>query len=414
MENPISFHFNLAVDYINRGALGAASNLFYRTIMLDPNHYQSWVSLIFGLGIMKETGDQQILLARYAKRELPYVKELIGSALSAYKHNPKALMEWLRLYSERAEEKDREMLGHIIADIGQMMAKNAERIHAGNNPDKESSEPPSLDEIAEHKIYLDWIPEKKPEEIYDLIEPLLDLPQSVDMAIRMLTYFPGLRAEKMLRRICRSEETSNKSKTRALIALHWHGATGNAKLIKFGDSFVVNLQKPEPKLGHHLPDAYSALVDWVLLWWGKANGVIEGDQQLETSPSGKLELGKEQRQVIESQINPNIPAAAESIMRETYLHYYPRIAPIVNEIDEWGAALLNILSAFSQNWEEPWKFPLPELQGGSGLKREWLLKALLLKDASEPSGEPEEDSEEDEDLEEGSTEDSTEGSTDSK
>lgn len=391
-ENPISFHFNLAVDYIGRGALGAASNLFYRTILLDPGHYQSWVSLIFGLGIMKETAEQQVLLARYVKRDLPFVKELIGSALSAYRHNPYALAEWLQLYSEKAEEKDREMLMHMISDLEEMIAKNESR-----GTKEEQPKPPTVAEIADHKIYLDWIMEKKPDEIYDLIEPLMNQPKSMELGVRMLTYFPGLRAEKMLRRVCRSEAASNKTKTRALIALYWHGTTGNVKLIKFGDSFVVNLQKPEPKLDLNLPKPYESLIEWVILWWGENHGLIETQ---EGGAAETRELTKEQRQKIEAQMNPNIVAAAESIMRETYLHYYPRVAPIINEIDEWGAALLHILKAFSSNWDEPWTSLLPALQGGAELKQEWLLKALLLKEAPESEDMDNNDGQEEEAAEE--------------
>lgn len=379
MNNPVSLHFNLAIEHINKGALGSASNLFYRTMLLDPGHYKSWVSLIFCLGIMKESAAQQVLLARYAVRPLPYVKDLIGSALKAYRYNPPALAEWLTLYSEKPECDNKEALDAIIADIQQMLARNEEQNQQENKPAQ------SIEEIAKKRIYLDWITEKKQDEIFNLIEPMLEQPEQIQAGLQILTFFPGLRGEKMLRRICRSEQATNKAKTRALINLHWHGVKGNAKMIKFGDSFVVNLEKPEPKLEAILPKGFQALIDWVMVWLAKEKGLAT-QEELQALVDGTAGISPELRQKLDSGFPPVIQASTESILRETYLHYYPRIPPIINELEDWGAALLQILQAFSRNWGEPWTYQLPELNNASLLKREWLLKSLEMvkkKDAAD-------------------------------
>ncbi|WP_010272828.1 hypothetical protein [Paenibacillus senegalensis] len=388
MNNPVSLHFNLAIEHINRGALGAASNLFYRTMLLDSNHYKSWVSLIFCLGIMKDTPAQQVLLARYALRPLPYVKDLIGSALKAYRYQPHALAEWLKIYSEKPECDNKEALETIIADIEQMLARNEEQ----NSQEKK---PPilSIEEISKKKIYLDWIAEKKSEEIFNLVEPMLERPEQMLAGLQILTFFPGLRGEKMLRRVCRNEEASNKAKTRALINLHWHGVKGNAKMTKFGDSFVVNLEKPEPRLEAVLPKGFQALIDWVVVWLAKEQGIAT-EEDLQAATAGSAAISASLRQQIDATLPPVIQASAESILRETYLHYYPRIPPIVNEIEEWGAAILHILEAFSRNWGQPWKYQVPELNNSATVKREWLLKSLEVKkqepagQAAQQSGEP--------------------------
>lgn len=373
MNNPVSLHFNLAIEHINRGALGSASNLFYRTILLDSNHYKSWVSLIFCLGIMKDTSTQQVLLARYALRPLPYVKDLIGSALKAYRYQPHTLAEWLKLYAEKPECDNKEAIEAIIADIEQMLARNEEQ----NNQEKK---PPilSVEEFSKKKIYLDWIAEKKSDEIFNLVEPMLEIPEQMLAGLQILTFFPGMRGEKMLRRVCRNEQASNKAKTRALINLHWHGVKGNAKMIKFGDSFVVNLEKPEPKLEAVLPKGFQALIDWTLVWLAKEQGIAT-EEDLQAATAGTKAIAAPLRQKMDASLPPIIQATAESILRETYLHYYPRIPPVVNEIEEWGAALLHILEAFSRNWGQPWKYQLPELSNSEAVKREWLLKSLEVK-----------------------------------
>lgn len=364
---------DMADEFMQSEAYGAAAHYFYKAIMLDEEHLGAWVGLAASVGLMSDYYEMQAVLARYVLKKLPFQEELIPLALISFKNNPRALAEWLRLTSQsKGITKRRKQ--DLFSKAAQLESIYREMVEEYGLEELEDEGMISLEEISETDLELDWMLEETVDEILNSLQEWIETPQLAALGIGMIRYYPHLRSERILRRFCRNEENDPRLKTRALLALRWLGVQGNVRVEKFGMSYIVNLDKPMPELTAEFPDVFWHVSDWIELWIAVEEGIIDQDQFARWSREPQKYRDEIDETVDSEEIPDILVNVTETMLQNVYLYYYPDI-PNEPDPEEWGTAVLDLLREWEDATGDGWKYRKPVMDSRMENRKSYILAA---------------------------------------
>lgn len=364
----------LGRHYLQAESYGAAAFCFYRAILEDRSNGNAWNGLILALSLMRKEHDAQTMLARYALHHeiLEFDRDLITFSMMLWQQNPGALGEWIVLVSQMkgVSDSDKELFTQMGDDL-----KNAHEELVSRHGLETLQEQGllNLGEYAARRIELDWLLEESVDAIYEHIKKWLEDPEAVLTGVRLLCMLPDPRSEKLLRRVCRNEEIDGKVRTHALLALRWLGVRGNAKLNKFDEQFVINLDHPEPELTVSVPAAFKPALDRMKLWMAKEQGVITEFEYESHASNDELEVPELLAAKLEKADVPSVlQEVAHALIRAAYDKYYP-LVPGIKGSRQWSAALLMLIREYMESSGEKWPYGEPEQDETAIRHRNWLL-----------------------------------------
>ncbi|MCS7463880.1 HEAT repeat domain-containing protein [Paenibacillus doosanensis] len=364
----------LGRHYLQADSYGAAAFCFYRAILEDRANGNAWNGLILALSLMRKEHDAQTVLARYALHHelLEFDRDLITFSMMLWQQNPGALGEWMQLISQMkgVSEKDKPLFEEMAADMHKAYDELVEK--HGIDTLKEQGLL-TLPEYAARRIELDWLMEESFDAIFEHVNKWIEDPEAVLTAVRLLCMVPDPRSEKLLRRVCRNEEVDGKVRTHALLALRWLGVRGNARLNKFGESFVINLDQPEPELTVSVPAAFKPALDRMKLWMAKEQGVITEFEYESHAATDQLDMPETLAAKLEKADVPSVlQEVAHALIRAAYDKYYP-LVPGIKGARQWSAALLMLIKEYVEGSGETWSYGEPERDETAVRHRNWLL-----------------------------------------
>lgn len=373
--NPHGDFGGLGRHYLKADSYGAAAFCFYRAIMQDRMNDNAWNGLVLSLSLMRKEFDVQTALARFALQEgLSYDKDLITFAMMMWQQNPRAMSAWLRLLAEKkgAGDTEKQALAEMADDMERgyrdlVEKRGEEALHKQGML--------SLEEYAGRRIELDWIMEEPLDTIYGHIKNWIEDPGMALSAIRMLCMLPDPRSEKLLRRACRNENIDPKARTHAALALRWLGVRGNVRIYKMEESFVINLDNPEPELTVSVPAAYKPALDRMKLWLAKQQGFVTEEEYERHASTDEPVMPEE----LAAKVNQaDIPGVYQEVVhvliRAAYDQYYP-LVPKIKGTRQWSAALLMLMKDYVEGIGESWPYGEPERDETSVGHRNWLISA---------------------------------------
>ncbi|MCZ8517519.1 HEAT repeat domain-containing protein [Paenibacillus filicis] len=361
--------------YLQSDSYGAAAFCFYRAVLEDSNNSNAWNGLVLAMSLMRREYDAQTVLARFAlQAQLPYDKDMVTFAMMMYQQSPIALSEWVRAMSKRfgvgAQEKSAfaEMADELETAYNEMAARQ------GVEALKEQGML-NLEEFAGRRMELDWLLSESVDDIYRQIGAWLEHPDTVLNAIRMLCMLPDNRSEKLLRRACRNEQLDGKVRTHALLALRWLGVRGNARIHKMGESFVINLDDPQPELTISVPASYKPALDRMKLRMAQAQGLVSAEEYEAFASTDEPELPEAlAEKVNEAEIPGLYQEVVHALIRAAYDQYYP-LVPTIKGTRDWSAAFLMLMKDYVTGIGDPWNYGELEQIEMAVRHRNWLLSA---------------------------------------
>ncbi|WNQ09852.1 HEAT repeat domain-containing protein [Paenibacillus aurantius] len=360
-------------QYLQNDTYGAAAFCFHRAIRENVSNENAWNGIILSLTLMKREADAQTMLARYGLLpQLGYDQDMLTFAVMLWRENPQALAEWLNAVSSRQNvtETTRNTLTELSADVEkayqELLAEYGEESLRAQGLFK-------LQEYASRQTELDWTADNTPDAVYAQINEWLQDDDKVLTAVRLLCMLPDPRSEKLLRRVCRNEEMDPKARTHALLALRWLGLRENVRINKFKESFVINLENPEPELTVSVPESFKPALDRMKLWYAKEQGVVSAEEYEAFASTDEAEMPAELKEKMEKADVPSIlQEVVHALIRSAYDHYYP-LVPTVTGSRDWSAAFVSLMKDYSEGIGEQWTMGEPERNETSGQHKNWLL-----------------------------------------
>ncbi|TDG00213.1 HEAT repeat domain-containing protein [Paenibacillus piri] len=365
----------LGRHYLQNDSYGASAFCFYRAILENNLNGNAWNGLVLAMSLMRKEYDAQTVLARFAlQQQLPYDKDMVTFALMMFQNSPQALGQWVRAMSVRfgANAEERQTFAKMADDMEQAYAD----LVAKHGEEKLKSQGMlSLEEFAERKMELDWLLTESVDSIFALAQVWLSDPETVLSGVRLLCMLPDPRSERLLRRVCRSEEVDGKVRTHALLALRWLGVRGNARIAKMGESFVINLDDPKPELTVSVPASYKPALDRMKLWMAKEQGVVTQEEYEGHASTDEPELPEALAQKLEQADIPGVlQEVVHAVIRSAYDQYYP-LVPHNRGARAWSNAFLMLMKDYAEGIGEGWPYGELEQDETAVLHRNWMLSA---------------------------------------
>ncbi|MEK8130112.1 HEAT repeat domain-containing protein [Paenibacillus filicis] len=359
--------------YLQAESYGIAAFCLYRAILENKSNENAWNGLILALTFMRKEYDVQTMLARFALQpELSYDSDLITFAMMMWQHNPRALGEWVHAVSQLKDVgSHQEMLRELHADLSKayeaLVAEHGEELLAERGM-------ASLQEYAGRRIELDWIHEAgSVDTIYENAQEWITDPDHALSCVRLLCMLPDLRSEKLLRRVCRNEELDSKVRTHALLALRWLGIRGNAKFNNFGESFVIDLDNPQPELTVSVPAVFKPALNRMLLWVAKEQGHLTAEEYEAWASNDEPEFPEDIAEKVKQGEMPSLlQEVIHTLIRAAYDKYYP-LVPTVKGTRDWAAGFLMLAKDYAIGVGMGWPLSEPEQHEQAVLHRNWLL-----------------------------------------
>ncbi|MBU7317867.1 HEAT repeat domain-containing protein [Paenibacillus oleatilyticus] len=361
--------------HLQMESYGAAAFCFYRAIKENEFNGNAWNGLILSLSLMRREEEIRTTLARFALQPgLDFDRDLLTFVFMMWQQNPRALAEWLRrvVQFNGIPEKDQLAFTEIAEDAERayedLVAKyGAESLHSRGML--------TLEEYAARPIQLDWLLEAPVDTIYEQLQWWLEDKDSALSAVRLLCMLPDTRSEKLLRRVCRNVAIEPKVRTHALLALRWLGVRGNAKLYKFNESFVIDLDNPKPELTISVPAVYKPALDRVKLWAAKEKGLVTPEVYEQYASTDEVQLPPEiVEKLDEAEVPPLLQEVSHALIRAAHDEYYP-LVPTISGTRQWSAALLMLMKDYAVGIGEEWPYGEPEQDETAKQHRNWLLSA---------------------------------------
>lgn len=366
---------SLGRQYMKDESYGAAAFCFYREVLEHRDSVNAWNGLVLSLSLMRKEHETQSLLARHAFRETaPYDRTMISFALMLWQNNPRALSEWARLTAEKPgiDDEAKTNLRGLAEDAAASWAQLASE-HGEEKLVKQGMI--SLSDFAARRLELDWIFDEEPVKVYEHAKQWTEDPEMALSGIRLLSVLPDPRSERLLRRACRNQAISPKARTHAALALRWMGVRGNVRLEKLGESFIVNLDEPNPELTVSVPEAYKPVLDRMKLLLAVLAGKVSA-AEAEPYIASDEAISKEELDSLLGGLE--IPVlyqeAVHVLIRAAYDHYYP-LVPKIHGTKDWAEALLSLMQEYAQGIGEDWPYGHIELSPVALGHKKWLLSA---------------------------------------
>lgn len=366
----------LGRHYLQAESYGASAFCFYRAILEDRANGNAWNGLILALSLMRKEHDAQTMLARFALHHeiLEFDRDLITFSMMLWQNNPGALGEWIELISRMkgVSPSDKELFAQMSEDLNKAHEDLVER-HGLETLREQGML--SLEQYAARRIELDWMIEESIDTIYEHIKEWLEGEdqEAVLAGVRLLCMMPDPRSEKLLRRVCRNENIDGKVRTHALLALRWLGVRGNARIHKFDESFVINLDNPEPELTVSVPAAFKPALDRARLWLAKQQGVITEFEYESQASTDQLDIPETLAAKLEKAEFPShLQEVAHALIRAAYDKYYP-LVPGIKGTRQWAAAILMLIKEYVESTDGTWSYGDPELDETAIRHRNWIL-----------------------------------------
>ncbi|PZE20549.1 hypothetical protein [Paenibacillus xerothermodurans] len=362
-------------QYLQQESYGASAFCFYRATLADNTNGNAWNGLVLALSLMRKEYDAQTILARFAlTQQLPYDKDMISFAMMMYQNNPLALSQWIRAMSTRVgtTAQERETFTQMADDLER--SYNAMLADHGEQVLKEQGML-SLQELADRRIELDWTLTESIDSIFGLAESWLADPETVLSGVRLLCMLPDPRSERLLRRVCRNEQIDGKVRTHALLALRWLGVRGNAKIVKMGESFVINLDDPTPELTITVPASYKPALDRMKLWIAMQQGFVAIEEYEQHASTDEPVMPEDLAAKVEQAHIPSLlQEVVHALIRSAYDQYYP-LVPNTRGARQWSIAMLLLMKEYAEGVGEEWPYEQPEHDETAVLHRNWILSA---------------------------------------
>lgn len=359
--------------FLQADSYGAAAYCFYRAILEGNPNGNPWNGLVLSLSLMRKEHDSQVVLARFgAQEQMPYDRDMVTFAVMVWQNNPKVLSEWLRAQTRYSgvSEQDLQMLNEMSDDLErayqELVEKHGEEVLVQQGM-------VGLEAFATRRIELDWLLDEEIDKIFGHLKDWTEDPENALHGVRFLCMLPDPRSEKLLRRVARNEAIDPKVRTHSLLALRWLGIRGNARIHKFGESFVINLDEPQPELSISVPAVFKPALDRMKLWMAKQQGKVSEEEYEAHASTDAPELPEElEAKVNEADIPGVLQEVAHMLIRAAYDQYYP-LVPTVTGTRQWSAAFLMLMKDYANGLELPWPYGEPERDEISVQHRNWLL-----------------------------------------
>lgn len=365
----------LGRDYLQIESYGASAFCFFRALKEEPVNNNAWNGIILSLSLMRKESDATTMLARYAlQKDVHFDKELVTVAMMLWQNNPGAMAEWVREMIQKPGMSDSDK--DIFVQIAEDLEKAKENLVKEYGDEALKAQGiVSLAEFASRPTELDLLFESKLDDLYAQINVWLENEETTLYAVRFLSLVPDPRSEKLLRRVCRNENVSAKTRTHALLALRWLGVRGNVKLNKFNEGFTVDLDDPQPELTVSVPASYQPALQRMKVWIAKEKGLVTTEEYEAFASNDQAELTEELNAKIEEAEVPTIlQEVAHALIRAAYDQYYP-LVPTVNGYRQWAAAFLMLMKEYAVGVGAGWPFGEPEQEETAIRHRNWLLSA---------------------------------------
>lgn len=365
----------LGRHFLQGDAYGAAAFCFYRAMLENTNDAGAWNGMALALSLMRKEHDTQTLLARYAmQKQLPYDKELATIAFMMFQNNPLALSAWVRSMSARfgASSSERQTYTEMADEVENGYRKLV--LEYGEEALRAQDMLP-LEEIAERKLELDLLLSEPMDAVFANIQAMLGRPDTELAGVRLLAMLPDPRTEKLLRRVCRNEEADPKVRTHALLAMKWVGIGGNVRLNKMDESFIIDLDNPQPELTLSVPTAYQPALERMKLWMAKEQGFVTAEEYERFASSEEVTMPEElSAKVAAADIPGRLQEVVHAVIRSAYDHYYP-LVPTIRGYRNWSNAFLIVMKEYCEGIGEGWKYGPLEQDATAVLHRNWMLSA---------------------------------------
>ncbi|WP_281887509.1 HEAT repeat domain-containing protein [Paenibacillus sp. YYML68] len=363
----------LGRHYLNMESYGVSAFCSYRAILEDKSNSSAWNGLILALTFLRKEFDVQTVLARFALQpQLPYDSDMITFAMMMWQNNPRALGEWVGRVSQMREVgAHQEMLTEMETDLKSSYEKLVEE-HGEESLVERGMY--SLNDYAARRMELDWIHEGgSVDEIFENAKQWIEDDENALSCVRLLCMIPDPRSEKLLRRVCRNEQLDSKIRTHALLALRWLGVRGNVKFHNFGESFVINLDDPQPELTVTVPAVFKPALNRMMLWVAKEQQVVTVEEYETWMSSDEPEFPEELSEKLKQVEVPTIlQESVHTLIRAAYDKYYP-LVPTVKGLRDWAAAFLLLMKDYAVGVGLGWPLGEPEQHEQAVLHRNWLL-----------------------------------------
>lgn len=361
--------------HLQNDSYGMAAFCFYRAIRQQPADGSAWNGLVLALSLMRKEADTQTILARYAQQpQLPYDKQLAPSAFMMFRNHPQAMAGWARSMVGRpgASSQEQQAYAAMADDVEAQYRKLAEE--RGEEALKNEGML-TLEAFAERKIELDLVFQGAADALFAQAEAWLQNESTVLTAVRTLCLLPDPRSERLLRRVCRDESIPGKMRTQALLALRWLGVRGKVRLHKLGESFVIDLDAPEPELTISVPAAYKPALERMRLWMAKEQGAITAEEYEPFAATEEKELPTALAEKVKAADLPGLlQEVVHTVIRSAYDEYYPMV-PAVSGYRSWSNAFLLVMKEYVEASGGSWKYGTVEQDETAVLHRNWLLSA---------------------------------------
>jgi hypothetical protein len=360
-------------QYLQNDSYGSAAFFFYRSIQEYAPNNNAWSGLVLSMILMRREGDAQTLLARFGFQPgLDYDRDMLTFAMMLWQHNPLALAQWLRAVVQMngIAAEDKQKLTQMAGDMEKAYQDYVNPFGEGSEQAKAML---SLQDVASRASEVDWLYGQPIDHVYEVMKPWLQDEEMVLAGVRLLCMLPDPRSEKLLRRVCRSEETESKVKTHALLGLRWLGIRGNAKIHKFSESFTINLNDPEPELTVSVPKIFKPALDLMKLWLAKEQAVITTQEYAEYACGDDIQLSEAiSEKLSASEFPPNWQEVVHALIRAAYDKYYP-LVPTVAGLRDWSAAFLILIHDYVTGTGQAWTYGDPEHTETAEQHKNWLL-----------------------------------------
>jgi hypothetical protein len=359
--------------YLQNESYGAAAFFFYRAIQEQAANNNAWNGLVLSMSLMRREADAQTVLARFAlQKGLEYDRDMINFAMMLWQHNPVALSEWVRavVQMKSIQPSDKQTLTQLAADLDRSYQEYV-NLHGQDSESVKSMA--DLQTLASRTTEFDWLYTQPADQAYEVIQTWLELDDMVLAGVRMLCLLPDPKSEKLLRRVCRSEESEAKVKTHALLALRWLGIRGNAKIQKFSESFTINLEDPKPELSITVPKAFRPALDRMKLWLAKEQGIVTAEEYEAYASDDEGQLSETISEKLKaSDFPPLWQEVIHALIRAAYDKYYPMVPTVVGS-REWSAAFIMLLKDYAVGTGQGWTYGNPEQHDTAVQHKNWLL-----------------------------------------
>ena len=360
-------------QHLQDESYGVAAFFLQQAVQENPLDGQAWNGFLLALSLMRREEDTRTALARYGMQQgLTFDREILLFALMHWRNNPLALGEWVRAIlrmkgidtqvktaiSGMAEDLERSY-GDLLKTHGAEMLRSEGMIN--------------LEETAFRQLHLERMMSIPLDTTYELIKSWLEDEEMILDGIRLLSMLPDPRSEKLLRRICRNEEIDAKARTHAMLALRWLGVRGRVRLEKFGESFIIDLDHPDPELTISVPEIFKPALDRMKLWFAKEKGLISKDEYEQYAATDDMDLPETMNvKLEEAQVPPILQEVIHAVIRAAYDEYYP-LVPIPTGMRQWSGAFVSLMKSYAMSKGMDWPYGDSEQDEISTQHKNWLL-----------------------------------------